>query len=603
VAVNFSTCASKKCLADVFQFNCKRAKDFGKRQFHLDVSGCFIKQSLYHDDQKNFYIIYVFFVKKLLCFIINAYFCRMNMQTMKRKTHIVIKIFILTALFSCAFTGVYAQKVSVSNNLLYDGTLTPNLRVGYRLAPHWSVGMTAGYRSWSTDDASTRKLRHLLLSPSVRYWTDSVSVHHFFGTNLIYSHYNVGGITFPFGLYKSVRNERRQGDLVALGIFYGYSWPLGRFLNLEAMIGAALGYTSFDRFECAHCGQLLGHEKKLFAMPQAALNIVFNIPGRPAKTQPAKEPVVAVVPPVTEEPQQELFEPIVRAVPDFTGRAGQLQKENPVLAHVSQYKPYDRTRIMRRDKDALYVHFPLAKSELHTDFRENESVLGRIVDITRQIMADTTSSLKVIQIVGLASIEGPIAGNEKLATNRALALQHYVQEQLQIPDSLFDTVGGGEAWAEFRDQLEECVTKEPQHSEELQQAINIIDSESDANVREQKLRRMNGGRTWKYIKEHILIDQRNSGYVRIYYDYVPDEAAQVINEASQLLTTDCSDCHHKALRLLLTVRNDERAQNALGTAYWLCGQQQEALECFRQAATRGNADAQENFRRLEKVMK
>ena len=511
-------------------------------------------------------------------------------------------VIILTALFCCAFTEAKAQEVTVSNNLLYDAFLTPNLRIGARLAPHWSIGMTAGYRPWPKDDAATRKLRHLLLSPSVRYWKDSVNVHHFFGANIIYSHYNVGGITFPFGLYKSVRNERRQGDLWALGAFYGYSWPLGRHFNLEAMIGAAIGYTSYDRYECVHCGQLLGRDKKLFAMPQAALNIVYNIPGRPAKMLPAEEPVVVVVPPVTDTviPQPEPFVPVVRAVPDFTGRAGQLQKENPVLAHISQYKPYDRTRILRRDKDALYVHFPLAKSALHTEFRENTNVLERIVDIARQIMADTTSSVKIIQIIGLASIEGPIAGNEKLATNRALALQHYVQDRLQIPDSLFDTVGGGEAWAEFRDQLAECSATEPQHSQELQQAIGIIDSESDANVREQKLRRLNKGRTWKYIKEHILSDQRNSGYIRIYYDYVPDKAAKVINEASQLLTNDSSDCHREALRLLLTVRDDERALNALGVAYWLCGQQQEAIECFRRAAANGNVDAEENLRQLEK---
>ena len=531
-----------------------------------------------------------------------VYICIMIMRATISNFHSVVKIFILATLFCWTFTNAHAQTVTVSNNLLYDAFLTPNLRVGARLAPHWSIGMTAGYRPWPKDDAEPRKLRHLLLSPSVRYWKDSVNVHHFFGTNIIYSHYNVGGVTFPFGLYKSVKNERRQGDLVALGAFYGYSWPLGRHFNLEAMIGAAIGYTSYDRYECAHCGQLLGHSKKLFAMPQAALNIVYNIPARPAKMLPAEEPVVVVVPPVTEtvKIQPEPFVPVVRAVPDFTGRAGQLQKENPVLAHISQYKPYDRTRILRRDKDALYVHFPLAKSELHTEFRENTNVLERIVDIARQIMADTTSSVKIIQIIGLASIEGPIAGNEKLATNRALALQHYVQDQLQIPDSLFDTVGGGEAWAEFRDQLAEGVTTEPQHSEELQQAIGIIDSESDANVREQKLRSMNGGRTWKYIKEHILSDQRNSGYIRIYYDYVPDKAAKVINEASELLTNDCSDCHRKALRLLLTVRDDERALNALGAAYWLCGQQEDAIDCFRRAAANGNKDAQENLRQLEK---
>ena len=310
-----------------------------------------------------------------------------------------------------------------------------------------------------------------------------------------------------------------------------------------------------------------------------------------------EEPII--LPPPPEEP----FHPVLRPVPDFTGRAGQLQKDNPVLAHISLYKPYDRTRILRRDKAALYVRFPLAKSELRTDFRDNREVMERIVDITRQIMADTASSVKILQIIGLASIEGPIAGNEKLATNRALALQHYIQEQLQIPDSLFNTVGGGEAWAEFRDQLEEMVASQSPQAAELQQAMDIIDQESDLNVRERLLKRMNKGRTWKFIKENILSNQRNSGYIRIYYDYVPDTAAATINEASELLTTDCSDCHHEALRLLLTVRHDERAQNALGLAYWLCGQQDEALNCFRRAAAQGNADAQENLRQLEKRTK
>lgn len=508
----------------------------------------------------------------------------------------MLRILFLVTLFSGLTTNTQAQQVTVSNNLLYDAWLTPNLRLGYRLSPQWSVGFTAGYRPWPTSDETTRKYRHLLLSPEVRYWTDSVNVHHFFGVNLIYSHYNVGGITFPFGMYKSVRTERRQGDLGALGAFYGYSWPLGRHWNIEALIGAAIGYTKYDRFECGHCGRKIGNGKKFFVMPQAAVNIVYNIPGRPAKVIPVEEPVVVLPPP----PKPEPFTPIVRAVPDFTGRAGQLQKDNPVLAHISLYKPYDRTRILRRDKDALYVHFPLGKSELTTDFRENERVMNRIVDITRQIMADTTSSVKVIQIIGLASIEGPVAGNETLATNRALSLQHYVQNQLEIPDSLFDTVGGGEAWAEFRDQLAEQIENQSPQSQELQQAIDIIDNESDPNVRERRLKRMNGGRTWGYVKENILKDQRNSGYIRIYYDYVPDTNAKIINEASELLTTDCSDCYHEALRLLLTVRSDERAQNALATAYWLCGQQQEALDCFRQAAAHGNADAQENLRQIEK---
>lgn len=71
-----------------------------------------------------------FYVKKFLFLVIIVYLCNMNVLTTIRKALGVVKIFVLTALFCCAFTDVHAQVVTVSNNLLYDAFLTPNLRVG-----------------------------------------------------------------------------------------------------------------------------------------------------------------------------------------------------------------------------------------------------------------------------------------------------------------------------------------------------------------------------------------------------------------------------------------------------------------------------------------
>ena len=519
------------------------------------------------------------------------------MNIVRKLNLLTIAIFFLLAV---NVQKVNAQNFTLSNNLLYDATLTPNLRLGVRLSEHWSMGMTAGYRPWPTDDSKSKKWKHLLLAPDVRYWTDSVNVHHFFGFNLIYSHYNVAEVKFPFGLWKSVRDERRQGDLAAVGAYYGYSWPLGRYWNLETHIGLALGYTWYDRYQCGHCGKKIGDDKKVFVMPQAGVSIVYNIPGRPRKAvAPVVLPVVEA-PDTTTKVAAQPFVAELSPVLEFKGRAGQLQQDYAVVNHISEYRPYDRTRILRKEKNALFVHFDFGRSKLRKDYRENSATLDRIVDITRQIMADTISSVKKIQLVGFASFEGDPATNELLAKGRALALQHYIQQEVGVPDSLFDTVGGGEAWTEFRDQLNDIVTEGKDNNVDLKQVIEIIDQEQDVKVRERRIKQLDKGRTWNYIKMNILKDQRNSGYINIYYDYVPDKAAATINEANELLTTDCSDCHHEALRLLLTVRNDERAQNALGVAYWLCGQRDEALACFRRAAANGNVNAQENLRQLEK---
>ena len=127
--------------------------------------------------------------------------------------------------------------------------------------------------------------------------------------------------------------------------------------------------------------------------------------------------------------------------------------------------------------------------------------------------------------------------------------------------------------------------------------MDIIDSESNLRQREWRIRQLDGGHTWQMLHKEVLANQRNAGYVRIFFDYVPDEAAATINRGSELLN---KGRYAEALTLLQTVRNDERAQNALGVALWQTGRQEEALDCFRRAAAHGNADAQENLRQLSK---
>lgn len=429
---------------------------------------------------------------------------------------------VLSACLMLTATDMMAQQVTISNNLLYDAWLTPNLRMGVRLAPHWSMGVTAGYRPWPTDDHKSKKWKHLLVSPDLRYWTDSVNVHHFFGVNLIYSHYNVADVKFPFGLYKSVRNERRQGDLGALGIYYGYSWPLGRHWNIEALIGAAVGYTKYNRYECGECGTKIGEDKKWFAMPQAALNIVFNIPGRPKKVaQPVVEPVEPVQPVIQQEPElpKETQTVVVKPEP-VEPAVHQLAKEYPVLAHISEYKAYDRSQVLRRDQRALFVYFQQGKSTIDTGWRANGETLDRVVRATQGLLALQDARLRKIQIVGLASFDGSQPLNERLARERALSLKSYIQDRLHVADDQFEVSFGGEDWADFRDQVEEEIANGSSKDAELRKVVEIIDRESDLARREQQIRKLNGGSTYQYIRQHLLADQRNSGYLRVFYDYV-----------------------------------------------------------------------------------
>ena len=174
--------------------------------------------------------------------------------------------------------NVAAQRGAIRNNLLYDATLTPNLGVDFRVDSLWTVGGLVGVNAWDIDKSANKKWRHLLVSANARrYLGDSLYHKSYVEGNLIYSHFNVGNTKIPFGLYNAVKDRRLQGDLLALGGKYGYSWIMARHWRIEAEAGIAVGYAWFKEYECATCGKQLGNGDRIFLLPQLGINVVYII--------------------------------------------------------------------------------------------------------------------------------------------------------------------------------------------------------------------------------------------------------------------------------------------------------------------------------------
>ena len=199
----------------------------------------------------------------------------MNKSTTKKRP-----ILIALLLFFCVCQDAVAQRVALRNNLLYDATLSPNLGAEVRLDSTWTLGLNVGFNAWDIDKTTNKKWRHVLVSPNVRkYFHKGDTLWHkgYVEGNLIYSHFNVGNTKIPFGLYSAVKDRRLQGDLIALGGKYGYSWILARNWRLEAEAGVAIGYAWFKEYECDHCGTFYGKGDRIFLLPQLGINIVYII--------------------------------------------------------------------------------------------------------------------------------------------------------------------------------------------------------------------------------------------------------------------------------------------------------------------------------------
>ena len=172
----------------------------------------------------------------------------------------------------------FSQNFAIKNNLLYDAMLTPNLGLEARVADRWTVGVNVGFNPFPLSDEKLPKWRHILVAPQFRYYFCDIFVRDFIEVNTVWSHYNVGGVNFPIGtLYPDVREHRLQGDLIAFGAAYGWSWIVSPHFSVEAEVGADVGYTWFGRYECPWCGSFLGNDDKWFVMPKFGLNLVWLI--------------------------------------------------------------------------------------------------------------------------------------------------------------------------------------------------------------------------------------------------------------------------------------------------------------------------------------
>lgn len=429
-------------------------------------------------------------------------------------------------LFVIASQSASAQGVSLRTNLAWDAVAEPNLGIEFPIAEHWSLGANAGLKAWprwlawdwNTENAT--HWRNFAVVPEARFYFDQVYDGLFLAGDIIYTHYNVGSVKFPFGLYPAVRDYRLQGDFYGGGLSVGYSWWMGPHWRIEAEAGVGVGYAKADKFECAHCGSQVGTHQGVALVPKLGVNIAYNFKRREQK----KQEILEIIAPMQPEPAKE---PEVQPEPE-----PQAEPELPILRHpvvrpASEYKPYTPDRVLRKEKGALYVYFPKNSGSLERSFtdgaysRDNGPTLDEIMEVTAEILKDPVASVSCIQIVGLSSVDGPSDVNRSLSLDRAKSLKQYIQDRLPVPDGLFETVGGGEAWTELKDILQDLqkgIGESPLTPQQLQQVLDILDSETQSDARERRLRALDGGKIFRILSEGLLKDLRNSGYVRVYIE-------------------------------------------------------------------------------------
>ena len=504
--------------------------------------------------------------------------------------------------------------LSLRVNLVWAAASEPNIGFEVPVGQHVTLGANLGLKAWPRwgfwdwdEKENDTHWRNFAVVPEIRWWPGNLYEGWFAGADFIYTHYNVGAVSFPFGMYPDAKDYRLQGSWWAGGIFGGYSWALGEHFRLEAEAGVAAGLAAFDRYDCKHCGTSLGEDRKVGVVPKVGVNIAWNPVSRTERAARLAERTstdVQTVVNIVSKPVA--FVVHLKDVPSLPSAGDKLAATDSWVVPVSHHRPLDYQTRPGRDS-VLCIRYAVDSDELNPELGGNAASLEKLVADIRAIRNDARNEELLVSIVGLASIEGPVEHNDTLSVRRARAVAQYLEKETGLPHRNFEVIGKGEAWDWLRAQL--AANPAGLEAGQVEKLNAILDESSDPDVRERRIR--SDAALYNAVKTQLLADQRTAGYIRLYYGDRPDPVTQKLNDEVYALLNakryhETVQMVRKDAALMERVQSDAEAANAYGIALYFTAldnkdtdAEEQAIDLIKRAARQGSDAAIENLKGIE----
>ncbi len=164
----------------------------------------------------------------------------------------------------------YMWRWAIKTNLVHWAMrATPNIGFEYAINKTSTLDVNFAYNPWNRNGkpGDNQKAVHWLGQIELRNYFRESFDGHFFGVHAIGGEYNIGGIELNRLFGEGSKHYRHQGNVIGVGISYGYQWNLSDRLNLEASIGAGYAHLDYDRWEAPRCGNYVDHQTKDYFGP------------------------------------------------------------------------------------------------------------------------------------------------------------------------------------------------------------------------------------------------------------------------------------------------------------------------------------------------
>ena len=186
----------------------------------------------------------------------------------------------------------------------------------------------------------------------------------------------------------------------------------------------------------------------------------------------------------------------------------------------------------RRLTGRAFLDFPVNETVIYPKYRRNPQELKRICATIDSALFDKTIQVTAISLHGYASPESPYSNNTRLSKGRTAALMGYISRKYRLAAPLFHTAYTPEDWQNLRGfiategrrrvkgdiwyenasiletpEAPDCVTRN------RQELLRIIDLDTDADEKEDMLKKVDGGAPYRWLLQNVYPGLRHTDYI------------------------------------------------------------------------------------------
>lgn len=270
-----------------------------------------------------------------------------------------------------------------------------------------------------------------------------------------------------------------------------------------------------------------------------------------------------------------------------------LESEHPQVRNISSYVPLGSINLSNLPHIPGIVTYSSNSSMLNPDYLNNARSIEELSSLINEILADSTTRLEAVQIVGYSSPDETGSNSARLGYARAMSLRNHIRAHHNLHDSVFEIANGGRDWNRIYNEIRNMMPKEGDS------IVEALKKEPSASRRETMLKRMEKGTLYNRLARSSFPEHRSACCSGIYYSNKPDSAAIALNEIIDELVNNPAPDYAALIRELKQYRDDPRVLNLQGVIEYRRHHRHAAEQAFIEAAAMGDEQAAINLQIVE----